>query len=165
MSLPFSFWERDITQHLSTSHTGRTDNTSFPFFPVAFCATTQCESAGTHTNIHATDQKHSTSPTSSSFDPAIDQYRKYLEQASPFIHQAGFVDQHVDLVIDSRASSTSVSNKHEFTVLHENANDNVELDGIAAGLKVSGEGIVEYELTDDSGVTFIARSHAYWVPG
>ena len=84
-----------------------------------------------------------------------------MDRASSVINDTSHERRIIDIVVDSGATSTSVANKAEFVSLTETTNDNVELDGIAAGLKVSGEGIVEYEIKADCGNSFIARSHAY----
>jgi hypothetical protein len=67
-------------------------------------------------------------------------------------------------IIDSGATSTSIGNRSEFVSLNTGGGAHKKLDGIAQGLDIKGEGIVEYLLRMDCGAEITLRSHAYWVP-
>ena len=69
-------------------------------------------------------------------------------------------------IINSVATSTSiVGNRAEFVSLNTEGGAHKRLDGIAQGLDIQGEGIVEYSLRMDCGSEVTLRSHAaYWVP-
>ena len=66
-------------------------------------------------------------------------------------------------VMDSGATRTSIGNKDEFKCLTE-GNTGVELKGIAAGLAIQGEGIVEYDIRMSNGEVVTLRMKAFWVP-
>jgi hypothetical protein len=67
-------------------------------------------------------------------------------------------------IIDSGATSTSIGTRSEFVSLNTGGGAHKKLDGIAQGLDIQGEGIVEYLLRMDCGSEVTLRSHAYWVP-
>jgi hypothetical protein len=64
-------------------------------------------------------------------------------------------------IIDSGATSTSIGNCAEFISLDTGGGAHKKLDGIAQGLDIQGEGIVEYSLQMDCGSEVMLRSHAY----
>jgi hypothetical protein len=69
-------------------------------------------------------------------------------------------------IINSVATSTSiVGNRAEFVSLNTEGGAHKRLDGIAQGLDIQGEGIVENSLRMDCGSEVTLQSHAaYWVP-
>ena len=69
----------------------------------------------------------------------------------------------IRIICDSGASLTCIGNKDEFVTLTERTTP-TELKGIASGLDIQGEGIVRYNVRDDTGQTIELEANAYWVP-
>ena len=77
-------------------------------------------------------------------------YKTFLSRADSMLRNNGNISNEVAIVADSGATSTSIKHKHEFVELKLIDRD-VKLDGIAEGLRVAGEGIVEYRVITDCG--------------
>ena len=74
-----------------------------------------------------------------------------VEMATTTLKNAGLGYHSFILTFDSGASRMSTGNKSDFTALKDTGFDNLELDGIASGLKIQGIGIVQYNVTMDDG--------------
>jgi len=70
----------------------------------------------------------------------------------------------VQLVVDTGATRTSTSNREDFVTFTASGLENKQLDGIAEGLKIEGEGVVEYVVQMDDGVEYTITSDAFYVP-
>ena len=67
-------------------------------------------------------------------------------------------------VVDSGATQTCLANEHKFESLTKKDYD-YELKGIAAGLKIKGEGIVKYEVINNQGNRVLTlHLRAYYTP-
>ena len=69
----------------------------------------------------------------------------------------------VELTFDTGATRTSVGIRSDFVEFAE-AQVSQKLDGIAAGLSIKGQGIVEYHMSSDEGIDFVLRLKAFYVP-
>ena len=72
--------------------------------------------------------------------------------------------QQFTAIVDTGATRCCISNKDEFETL-KLRNYDYELKGIAAGLKIKGEGVVKYDVVDDQGKkVFTLKLRAYYTP-
>jgi hypothetical protein len=69
----------------------------------------------------------------------------------------------IRIICDSGASLSCIGNKQEFVTLTEQQTP-TELKGIASGLDIHGEGVVRYNVRDDTGQNIELEAKAYWVP-
>ena len=72
---------------------------------------------------------------------------------------------HCTLVCDTGASQTCVGVKEDFQSLDTSLSAQKVIKGIAEGLEIAGEGIVEYTVQDSEGAPVTIRCTALYVPG
>ena len=84
--------------------------------------------------------------------------------AAKALSAASMVCPSVSLVVDTGATMTSTSNKSDFVTFSNVGYENCKLDGIAKGLKIKGQGTVEYTVEADDGKEYTLTSDAYFVP-
>lgn len=93
--------------------------------------------------------------------PMSEDHRRQL--TSKCLSAVGLSDVDATGIIDTGATSSSVGVRTEFVSFTPSSRETV-IDGIASGLKIEGEGIVEYALQLDNKSWFTLRMHAYFVP-
>ena len=76
----------------------------------------------------------------------------------------GLAEQTCVLIIDSGASQTCIGVKSDFTYLSEEQTEHPEVKGIAQGLRIAGEGTVEYMIKCIDGTEEILSIKALYVP-
>lgn len=84
--------------------------------------------------------------------------------ADQTLKNAGLGYNSFSLTFDSGASKMSTGIRSDFKEFTDTGYENIELDGIASGLKIQGTGIVHYDVVMDDGTRVTLRLKALYVP-